>query len=87
MIKRKLDLVEEGSLYYLLVMPIIYNVIDSQLVSKVRAKYIEADKVLAEQGSGDSNKANNVNYDHLLFDKKITLAIEGYVSSPRSNWQ
>jgi hypothetical protein len=56
-------------------------------VSKVRAKYIEADKILAEQGSGDSNKANNVNYDHLLFDKKITLAIEGYVSSPRSNWQ
>jgi hypothetical protein len=45
-------------------------------VSKVRAKYIEADKVLAEQGSGDSNKADNVNYDHLLFDKKIALAIE-----------
>jgi hypothetical protein len=49
-------------------------------VSKVRPKYFERGVrtgTLAEPQSSEGNKANNVNYDSFLFDKKIALAVEG----------
>ncbi len=54
-------------------MLIIHNY-DSKLVLRARSKYFEREEAQDWQSCGD---VNNANYDILLSDKKIVLAVEG----------
>ena len=44
---------------------------------RARPKYFEREEAQNQQSHGDVNNVNNANYDILLFDRKIALAVEG----------
>jgi hypothetical protein len=46
-------------------------------VLRARPKYFEREEAQNQQSYGDVNNVNNANYDILLFDRKIALAVEG----------
>lgn len=59
---------------------LIIHKADSKLVLRARPKYYERGESQVWQSCGDVdnvNNINNANYDILLSDKKIALAVEG----------